>query len=181
MSLVDYASSDSDEEETELQEEPSKGQDMQKQVKADTSHAMVAPIEDPSLQRIQKSRREESPSKKQILESTPASQPSELKLPDASFLLSSPSLPAHLGDSSDHSFRVAAAMVENATRKRDLNGPVSSSYPRSKVPKGPLPHTKSFLDTGGGLLLPPQLTGRSNVVTEDISKLFVRKQDNTSS
>ncbi|CAH9091937.1 unnamed protein product [Cuscuta europaea] len=179
MSLVDYASSDSDEEETELQE-PSQGQILQKQVKADISHAMVAPIEDSPLHRIQK-RSEESPSNKQILESTHASEPSELKLPDASFLLSSPSLPTHLGDSSDHSFRVAAAMVENATRKRDLNGPESSSYPRSKVPKGPLPHTKSFLDTGGGLLLPPQLTGRSNVVTEDISKLFVRKQDNTAS
>ncbi|VFR02309.1 unnamed protein product [Cuscuta campestris] len=178
MSLVDYESSDSDEEETELQEEPSQEQNQKKQVKSVALQTKVAPSQDPPAPQLQK-KGEEPSSKKQPLESSHPSQSSELKLPDASFLLNSPSLPSHLEHSSDHSFRVATAMAENA-RKRDLNGPVSSSYPRSKVPRGSLPHTKNFPDTGSGLLLPPQLSGRSNVVTEDINKLFVRKQDNSS-
>lgn len=105
-------------------------------------------------------RQAEPPSKKQTMEFSHPSQPSELKLPDASFLLNSPSMPANLDRASDHSSRVAAAMAENATKKRDLSGPASSSYPRSKVPKGPLPHMKNFPDTVGGNLLPPQLAGR---------------------
>ncbi|KAG6408553.1 hypothetical protein SASPL_131566 [Salvia splendens] len=100
-----------------------------------------------------------------------------LKLPDAAFLLDSPVVPSQL-NAPDHSSRVAAAMAESAARKRDLN--VSAgSYPRNKVPKGMLPNTKSVPETVGGHLLPPQLSGRSNVVTEDISKLFVRKHADT--
>ncbi|KAL6326144.1 hypothetical protein AAG906_001019 [Vitis piasezkii] len=33
----------------------------------------------------------------------------------------------------------------------------------------------------GGLLVPPQLKGKSNVVTEDLSKLFVKKPVGSSS
>ncbi|XP_022896586.1 uncharacterized protein LOC111410468 isoform X1 [Olea europaea var. sylvestris] len=105
---------------------------------------------------------------------------SGLKLPDASLLLDSPALPSHLMTASDHSSRVAAAMAEGASRKRDLNGS-PASHLRGKVPKGTLPYSKNVPDTVGGNLLPPQLTGRSNVVTEDISKLFVRRHADTSS
>lgn len=94
------------------------------------------------------------------------------KLPDASFLLSSPILSQTAG--SDHSSRVAAAMAENASRKREAYGS-SSSYIRGKIPRSNLPHSKNIPDTGSGLLVPPQLGGRSNVVTEDINKLFVKK------
>ncbi|KAK6163009.1 hypothetical protein DH2020_002850 [Rehmannia glutinosa] len=66
-----------------------------------------------------------------------------------------------------------------AARKRELNGS-AASFPRNKVPKGTLPHSKGVPDTVGGRLVPPQLAGRSNVVTEDISKLFVRKPTNSS-
>ncbi|KAL0397601.1 UNVERIFIED_CONTAM: hypothetical protein Scaly_0208500 [Sesamum calycinum] len=82
-----------------------------------------------------------------------SNQSSELKLPDASFLLNSPVVSSNLLNASDHSSRVAAAMAESAARKRDLNGS-SGTYPRSKVPKGTLPHSKSVPDTGDGRLLP---------------------------
>lgn len=78
------------------------------------------------------------------------------KLPDASLLLSSPLSAQPFG--SDHSSRVAAAMAENASRKRDANG--SSSGVRGKIPRGDLPHSKNIPDTGSGLLTPPQLRGR---------------------
>ncbi|BBG96456.1 glutathione S-transferase THETA 3 [Prunus dulcis] len=55
-----------------------------------------------------------------------------------------------------------------------LNSPVFSS--NIKVPKGNLPHSKNVPDTIGGMLVPPQLSGRSNIVTEDVGKLFVKKQ-----
>lgn len=87
-------------------------------------------------------------------------EPPAFKLPDASLLLSSSAVPSHLAHASDHSSRVAAAMSESESRKRDLNGTSSSSHPRSKVPRGNLRHTKSIPDTGGGNLIPPQLTGR---------------------
>uniref|UniRef100_A0A803MJF8 Uncharacterized protein n=2 Tax=Chenopodium quinoa TaxID=63459 RepID=A0A803MJF8_CHEQI len=93
-------------------------------------------------------------------------------LPDASLLLSSPISSQQTG--SDHFSRVAAAMAENASRKREANGPSSSNI-RGKIPRGNLPHTKDIPDTSSGVLMPPQLRGRSNVVTEDINKLFVRR------
>lgn len=83
-----------------------------------------------------------------------------LKLPDASLLLNSPALPSHLENSTDHSSRVAAAMAESESRKRDLNGSSSSTHMRNKVPRGNLPHSKRVPDTAGGHLRPPQLTGR---------------------
>ncbi|KAH0726045.1 hypothetical protein KY284_001910 [Solanum tuberosum] len=96
---------------------------------------------------------------KEALHSSSLSESSELKLPDASLLLNSPTMPGHLGHNTDHSSLVAAAMAENATRKRDIK--VSAfTYPRSKIPKGTLPHMKNVPETGSGLLLPPQLTGR---------------------
>lgn len=95
------------------------------------------------------------------------------KLPDASLLLDAPAGLASPLSSGDHASRVAAARAESALRKRESHS-LSSSVPRSKVPRGTLPHMKNVPETVGGLLVPPQLSGRSNVVTEDISKLFVK-------
>lgn len=95
------------------------------------------------------------------------------KLPNASFVLNSPvTLPGLMN--SDHSTRVEAARAENAARKRESNG-LASTDRLSKVPKGNLIHSRNRPDTASGLLRPPQLGGRSNVVTEDISKLFVKR------
>lgn len=105
-------------------------------------------------------RRTTSSLNKEALHFSSLSESSELKLPDASLLFDSPTMPGHLGHNTDHSSRVAAAMAENATRKRDINVSVST-YPHSKIPKGNLPHMKNVPETGGGLLLPPQLSGRS--------------------
>ncbi|KAI3900827.1 hypothetical protein MKW92_038406 [Papaver armeniacum] len=69
---------------------------------------------------------------------------------------------SHQMSGNDHSSRVAAAMAESSSRKRESKGSASTN-PRSKFPRGNLPNTKSFPDTG-----------RSNVVTEDIGKLFVK-------
>ena len=86
---------------------------------------------------------------------------SQWKLPDASSLLNSPSVSPNLLDSSDHSSRVAAAMAQNASRKRDSNGLASSSSTlRSKVPRGNLPPSRNVPDTAGRMLLPPQISGR---------------------
>ncbi|XP_021295329.1 uncharacterized protein LOC110424937 [Herrania umbratica] len=103
------------------------------------------------------------------------------RLPDASMLLNSPTVSLLSGN--DHASVVAAAMAESASRKRDSKGMMglgssggAAAAPRAKLPRATLPHSKSVPDTGGGLLVPPQLKGRSNVVTEDISKLFVSRQ-----
>ncbi|CAN6703268.1 unnamed protein product [Malus baccata var. baccata] len=104
-----------------------------------------------------------------------SSAPSIQQLPDASLLLNSPVFSSNMVSGSDHSSRVAAAMAESSSRKRELNA-FGSSVPRSKVPRGSLLHSKSVPDTVGGLLVPPQLSGRSNIVTEDVGKLFVKKQ-----
>ncbi|XVF24239.1 hypothetical protein REPUB_Repub13aG0110600 [Reevesia pubescens] len=100
------------------------------------------------------------------------------KLPDASVLLNSPTVSFVSGN--DHASLVAVA--ESASRKRDSKGMMGvgssgslAAPPRSKLPRATIPHSKSVPDTGGGALVPPQLRGRSNVVTEDISKLFVSR------
>ncbi|GMH05095.1 hypothetical protein Nepgr_006935 [Nepenthes gracilis] len=102
-----------------------------------------------------------------------SSTPQMEKLPDASLLLNSP-MSSQILNTTDHSSRVAAAMAENASRKREASG-LASSYIRGKVPKGSLHHLKGIPDTGGCQLVPPQLSGRSNVVTEDIGKLFIKR------
>ncbi|KAJ8423777.1 hypothetical protein Cgig2_008662 [Carnegiea gigantea] len=113
-----------------------------------------------------------SSSNQQSEDVSPLLPPPIERLPDASLLLNSPILSQPVG--TDHSSRVAAAMAENASRKREANGSSSSNI-RGKIPRGNLPHSKNIPDTGSGQLVPPQLRGRSNVVTEDISKLFVRR------
>lgn len=88
-----------------------------------------------------------------------SSAPSIEKLPDASMLLNSPVFSSNMFSGGDHSSRVAAAIAESASRKRESNEFVSS-VPRSKVPRGNLPHSKNVPDTIGGMLVPPQLSGR---------------------
>ncbi|CAF1884243.1 hypothetical protein HID58_045352 [Brassica napus] len=96
------------------------------------------------------------------------------QLPDALLLLESPTL-TRVSGGGDHASVVAAAM-----RKRELNGNSSSLPRRPKVPRGALPHSKNIPDTSGNLLVPPQLKGRSNVATEDMSRLFVKKRQESS-
>lgn len=81
------------------------------------------------------------------------------KLPDASLLLDAPTVSSDLMSASDHFSRVAAAQAENASRKRDSNGMASSTV-RSKLPRGNLPHSRNVPETSGGMLLPPQISGR---------------------
>ncbi|KAL3380637.1 hypothetical protein AABB24_001010 [Solanum stoloniferum] len=173
MSLVDYASSD---EEEELHEQPQENKQLSK-AEEPTPRPPLDPLPTRNDNRHlpqPQNQRTSSSLNKEALHSSSLSESSELKLPDASLLLNSPTMPGHLGHNTDHTSLVAAAMAENATRKRDIKVS-ASTYPRSKIPKGTLPHMKNVPETGGGLLLPPQLTGRSNIVTEDISKLFRKK------
>lgn len=104
-----------------------------------------------------------SSSDQQLKEKPHSSHPSEEKLPDASLLLNAPSISSNLMSASDHFSRVAVAQAENASRKRDSNGMASSST-RSKVPRGNLPHSRNVPETGGGMLVPPQISGRFVVI-----------------
>ncbi|XP_040993015.1 uncharacterized protein LOC121239768 [Juglans microcarpa x Juglans regia] len=170
MSLVDYGSSSDDDVSDAEEEEP---RDEPEQGPKDIPHRPVLP----------QNRVSETPSNQQPDSSAAhSSEPSIERLPDASLLLNLPAIASGLMSSSDHSSRVAAAMAENASRKRDSNdSTLTSSLPRSKVPRGTLRHSRNVPDTVGGVLVPPQLSGRSNVVTEDIGKLFVRKHAEPSS
>lgn len=105
-----------------------------------------------------------SESKENPESSNSIAQPSLEKLPDASELFNSTDFSSNnalSGSTIDHSSIVATAVAQSASRKRDSIGSLPSSLPRSKVPKGTLPHSKNVPDTGGGLLVPPQLSGRS--------------------
>jgi len=157
MSLVDYASSSDDDIEENQHE-----QEVEQHGQSSTSQ--------PSNQS-----QTSSFHGKQSKAGENSSIDSMIELPDASELLRSLAAPANqIG--SDHSSRVATAMAASASRKRpETNGFVSLS-PHRKLPRGNLPPSRVPPDTSGGLLIPPQLRGRSNVVTEDIEKLFVRKK-----
>lgn len=169
MSLVDYASSDEDED----REEP-KDQELQpgKQISAAVEerqdllqdvpmHQLPAPKLDQPLPKTGANDQSLKSTVNRVGEGTSLQpEPPALKLPDASMLLNSPMVSSELAHGTDHSSRVAVAMAESESRKRDLNGKSSSSYTRSKVPRGNLPHSKSIPETVGGHLLPPQLAGR---------------------
>ncbi|KAG5539136.1 hypothetical protein RHGRI_019630 [Rhododendron griersonianum] len=163
MSLVDYASSD-EEDEAGVGEEGVRGTF---QSPKDESKRDQPPSLPPQSQKSGLLSNEH-------LRSSKSSEPSAVKLPDASLLFNSTPVSSDLVSGSDHSLRVAAAIAERESRKREANI-LASALPRSKVPKGNFPHQKSIPDTVAGLLVPPQLRGRSNVVTEDIGKLFVRR------
>ncbi|KAJ6414411.1 hypothetical protein OIU84_003414 [Salix udensis] len=174
MSLVDYASSSDDDDPDNIEEEDEKHHHQQElheeqepkpQIEAQAAKPQISQLSWASL-----------PKPKQQV-AGPSPLPSISKLPDASKLLNSPEVGLS-GSGSDHASRVSAAMAENASRKRELNVGSSRS---GKVSRGNLVATRNVPDTGGGLLVPPQLKGRSNVVTEDIGKLFVRRHAEPSS
>ncbi|CAH8270974.1 unnamed protein product [Arabidopsis lyrata] len=155
MSLVDYDDSSSDDDVLAAEEKPLPQPQPQPQQRR-VSPAQALP---PIRQRCEQ---------EEIVE----------KLPDALLLLESPTLAQVTGG--DHASVVAAAMAQNAVRKRDLNGNASSLPRRPKLPRGNLPHSKNYPDTLGNVLVPPQLKGRSNVATEDMSRLFVKKRQDSS-
>ncbi|XP_057976800.1 uncharacterized protein LOC131163956 isoform X2 [Malania oleifera] len=146
MSLVDYASSDDDDEGVNEEE---------------GDHQSEAPIDDSGPPPPPPQTQNSGSTPNQQPDSTlHSSMPSSLeKLPDASLLLNSPAISSSLASHSDHASRVAAAIAQSASRKRESNGLVSN-FPLSKVPRGTLPHSRNVPDTEGGLLVPPQLRGR---------------------
>ncbi|XP_066307929.1 uncharacterized protein [Miscanthus floridulus] len=66
-----------------------------------------------------------------------------------------------------------APPADNASRKRESNGSAIHDS-RSKIPRMQS-QPRGIRSAAGNTLIPPQLRGRSNVVTEDMSKLFVAK------
>ncbi|XP_047059938.1 vegetative cell wall protein gp1-like [Lolium rigidum] len=86
------------------------------------------------------------------------------ELPDVVDLFDSPSLPS----------RGSAAMVGSSSRKRESNG--SAIPPRSKFPRAQSAQPRGGRNAATNTLVPPQLSGRSNVVTEDMGKLFVARR-----
>ncbi|KAJ6944550.1 hypothetical protein NC652_009809 [Populus alba x Populus x berolinensis] len=170
MSLVDYASS-SDEDVPDNMEEEDENHHHQQELHEEQEPKPQIEAQAAKPQNSQSSGA--SLPKQQVAGPSPL--PSISNLPDASMLLNSPTVGL---SGSDHASRVSAAMAENASRKRELNVGSSRS---EKVARGNLVATRNVPDTGGGLLVPPQLKGRSNVVTEDIGKLFVRRHAEPSS
>ncbi|CAD5181412.1 unnamed protein product [Musa acuminata subsp. malaccensis] len=178
MSLVDYASSD-EEEEIDLHgiEEDKGKRQIESAAPSLASPPPSSPLPPSSVlppnRRNQNSIVTDQPST--IISLPP---PSLEGLPDVSVLLAAPSYESNhmVGD---HSSRVAAAIAERASRKRESNG---STFPQpsSKHPRGQSTHPRNVPNTMGGLLVPPQLSGRSNVVTEDVGKLFVSKRGESS-
>ena len=164
MSLVDYASSSDDDVEEPTEQE--RKEDQKPHLSQNDAPAAPPPQRNPN--------KSGSTSDQQPEKLSHSSSPLVEKLPDASLLLNSPAASTNLMNASDHSSRVAAALAENASRKRDSNGMASSAV-RSKVPRGNMVHTRNVPDTSSGMLVPPQISGRKNVVTEDLSKLFVKK------
>lgn len=155
MSLVDYASSSDEEIEENQHEQEQHGQG---------STSRPSNQSQTSSLHGQQSEAGENSSIESMIE-----------LPDASELLKSLAAPANQ-TGSDHSSRVATAMAASASRKRPETNGFAALSPHRKLPRGNLPPSRIPPDTSGGLLIPPQLRGRSNVVTEDIDKLFVRKK-----
>uniref|UniRef100_A0A0A9D515 Uncharacterized protein n=1 Tax=Arundo donax TaxID=35708 RepID=A0A0A9D515_ARUDO len=93
---------------------------------------------------------------------------SSLDLPDVADLFAPPSLQSLQSRATDHSSR------ENASRKRESNGSAFNDS-RGKFPRMQS-QPRGARSAAGNSLVPPQLRGRSNVVTEDMSKLFVAKR-----
>ncbi|KAJ4776063.1 hypothetical protein LUZ62_060320 [Rhynchospora pubera] len=141
MSLVEYDSSDSDEEAPEPHTDSTP-----------SSAATAAPPLPPT---------NENPvvtSSNTVPASSSSTVPALDELPDAEFLLA----------------------PQNGSRKRESNGngvvPSQQKFPRGRAQSSVALVRNAHASTTG--MLPPQLTGRSNVVTEDISKLFVNRHRN---
>ncbi|KAJ1692169.1 hypothetical protein LUZ63_008867 [Rhynchospora breviuscula] len=166
MSLVEYDSSDSDEEAPE----PHTDTIPTRQAPPSTATAARPPtVATPLLPRtnenpvVTSSNTVPASSSSTIparsSNTSPASSlPSLDELPDAEFLLG----------------------PQNGSRKRESNGnvvvPSQQKFPRGRAQSSVALVRNARASTTG--MLPPQLTGRSNVVTEDISKLFVNRDRN---
>uniref|UniRef100_A0A0E0CCT3 Uncharacterized protein n=1 Tax=Oryza meridionalis TaxID=40149 RepID=A0A0E0CCT3_9ORYZ len=85
-----------------------------------------------------------------------------LDLPNVADLFSSPS-------------RGSTSMMDSTSRKRESNGSAFQD-PRSKFPRVQSGQSGGARIASGNTLVPPQLSGRSNVVTEDMTKLFVARR-----
>ncbi|XP_043690542.1 uncharacterized protein LOC122641394 isoform X1 [Telopea speciosissima] len=170
MSLVDYASS-SEDDDAEVREEGEGEERGGTEAEGLEERKEEEPL--PSAVNSH-NRRTISPSHQQPASASHLPAPSIENLPDASLLLSSPAFVSQQMSGTDHYSKVAAAMAESTSRKREVNGS-ASSHLQSKLPRRDSPHPRNVPDTASGLLVPPQLSGRSNVVTEDISKLFVKR------
>ncbi|WOK96015.1 hypothetical protein Cni_G04722 [Canna indica] len=177
MSLVDYASSD--DEEIDL---PKTGEEKGNQPKESASPSLPPPLlpqaPPPVPPKNRQNQNSIAPDKPSNV-NPPLPSPSLEGLPDVSVLFAASSYQSNQKAGNDHSSRVAAAIAESASRKRESN---RSTFPQpsSKHPRGQLAHLRNVPNTMDGLLVPPQLTGRSNVVTEDIGKLFVKKNAESS-
>ncbi|TKW18770.1 hypothetical protein SEVIR_5G453700v4 [Setaria viridis] len=101
---------------------------------------------------------------------TPPPAPSQNIAPISSSNVSLPTPSLDLPDVAD----LFAPPTENASRKRESNGSALHDS-RSKFPRTQ-PQPQVVRSAAGNALIPPQLRGRSNVVTEDMSKLFVAKR-----
>ncbi|TVU34708.1 hypothetical protein EJB05_16555, partial [Eragrostis curvula] len=151
--------------------------------------AAVAPSPPPSASSVGPQRRPSSPSTSGAAapQPTPPPAPSQnvvpasssnvslptpsLDLPDVADLFAPPSIQSQQSRTVDHSSR------ENASRKRESNGSVfqDSKNKCQRTQSQP----RGSRSVAGNSLIPPQLRGRSNVVTEDMSKLFVAKRKDT--
>ncbi|CAM0885313.1 unnamed protein product [Alopecurus aequalis] len=69
---------------------------------------------------------------------------------------------------------VASTNSRSSSRKRESNGSVIP--PRSKFPRAPSAQPRGARNAAASTLVPPQLSGRSNVVTEDMGRLFVARR-----
>ncbi|CAM0885312.1 unnamed protein product [Alopecurus aequalis] len=85
------------------------------------------------------------------------------ELPDVADLFASPSDPPS-----------SAPTAGSSSRKRESNGSVIP--PRSKFPRAPSAQPRGARNAAASTLVPPQLSGRSNVVTEDMGRLFVARR-----
>ncbi|KAJ3691734.1 hypothetical protein LUZ61_020898 [Rhynchospora tenuis] len=157
MSLVEYDSSDSDE---EAPHTIATAQPPPSAATATAAPPLPQPNENPG---VTSSDTVPAPSSSTVpapsSNTLPASSlPSLDELPDAEFLLS----------------------PQNGSRKRESNGNgvVSSQhkFPRGRAQSSVALVRNARASTTG--MVPPQLAGRSNVVTEDISKLFVNRHRN---
>ncbi|KAI4384646.1 hypothetical protein MLD38_002768 [Melastoma candidum] len=167
MSLVDYAAS-SDEEDDDASPQADEGDLRPVEGEAEEQQGAL-PSKSPTS-----TSKPSPPSEDRSENARGLPPPSFEKFPDASLLLNDPTGSSSLY-SSDHASWVAAAMAERASSRKREPPLLPSTAPCNKVPRATLPHTESVPDTVGRVLLPPQLRGRSNVVTEDLGKLFVKR------
>ncbi|URE27430.1 hypothetical protein MUK42_07334, partial [Musa troglodytarum] len=156
--LVDYASSE--EEEIDLQEKgEEKGKQQMESAAPPLSPPSSRPLPPPLIPLL--SRQNQIPiAANQPSNVVPTLPPPSLEgFLDVSVLLAARCYQSSQTVGTDHSSRVAAALAESASRKRESDG---STFPQpsSKHSRGQLRRLRNVPNTKGGLLVPPQLSGR---------------------